>query len=251
MNTTIFDQFRRAYLEYINEYNKYKDLLQFSQLIEDTGYKQELTETATKKLSQMGESSGLLAKILIARMHDTFIVDEERSAYLLSIKTFISRELNKWSYREPEEIKYKWQEIDKSGRVYRQWMPDYLYDIYFELPEIENRVKEVTPQTFSELFKRVSDFNAIKNILVDGGLINASGVWRDRKNGKKGYLIAILKYLQEMGYYNHDVANKTYKDVCENYFQLKIGIDTIKQTRPEKWLTEKEISLFPPPSVNS
>lgn len=166
MTTTKFDRFREVYLEYISEYNKYKDLLQFSQLIEDTGYTQELTETATKKLSQKLESSGLLAQILIAQMHDAFIVDKERSAYLLSIKTFISRELHKWAWREKKEIKYKWQKLYTSDRIYRQWMPDYLYDILFEVRDIESEDKKNTPYIKKPKKKEVKSF---EDCLTDEG----------------------------------------------------------------------------------
>lgn len=190
MTTTKFDRFREAYLEYISEYNKYKDLLQFSQLIEDVGYTQELTETATKKLSQKIESSGLLAQILIAQMHDTFIVGKEKSAYLLSIKTFVSRELDKWSLREPKEIKYKWQELVKSDKIYREWMPDYLYDIYFEVKDIEsdNEPKPIkVPENFYTDFDKLFEppYNTPQiidkyiNILreVDPPLINENNAY--------------------------------------------------------------------------
>ena len=153
-----FNEFRDAYLEYVNEYNNYKLAQRFTQMVEGVNVPPG-ESTYIENLSQMQMSSGLLAKKLIPQLHDTFINEKEKLAYLSSIKTFIINELDGWSFREPEQKIYKWQRFDKSGRIYREWMPDYLYDIL-------NAVKQVERGAARHFFKS-SKASAKKNTSLE------------------------------------------------------------------------------------
>lgn len=101
------------------------------------------------------------------------------------------------------------------------------------------------PLTFIELFKKESDYKVVMGILSEQGLVSKnSGIWIDKKKGAKSYLVGILKHLHNLGYYKNEVTNEDYKRICENSFQYKIGIDTVKKAAPEKIL---DLTFIPPP----
>jgi len=131
-----FDEFRDKYLEYVEVYNGYKILLQMTQ---KSNRKQVQMDTSNciQKLAELQSETGLLAKKLMAQLQDTFADPREKKAYLGSIKTFLSNELDKWYSREPEQKRQEWQQDDPPGRIYRDWMPNHLYDILREIRRVE------------------------------------------------------------------------------------------------------------------
>lgn len=142
--------------------------------------------------------------------------------------------------------------------ILQDWIDfmEYSFNQYKQAAEAPEKADEASnkkskPVTFIELFKKVSDYNAVMDILAKEGLVNkTSGVWVDTGGGKKSYLIAILTHLRELGYYKHDIKieGKTFQDVCKNSFQIEVAIDTIKKTKTKDWPPSK-LSIITPPSA--
>lgn len=85
---------------------------------------------------------------------------------------------------------------------------------------------------FPQIFKEISQYQYIMNILVEKGYCNPHTlIWEDQTGGSKGLLAAILKCLHTQGYYknNQKLTSEQIKQIAGETFGLKISIDTVKK----------------------
>lgn len=127
---TQFEEFREAYLQYIDEYNSYK----VTQFVSINGSPVD-TSDHIRSLSNLQIALGQKTTRLLYQLWDTFPDVKQKKAYLQSVKNFVSTELANWREREPQTFSYPW-----TNRVQREWMPWGLYDILDEVEKVENEM---------------------------------------------------------------------------------------------------------------
>jgi hypothetical protein len=93
----------------------------------------------------------------------------------------------------------------------------------------------------SQLFEKTSRYNYIINLLAndDNKLCDPiTKIWVDNKKGSKGYIIAIMKDLNNKGYFKKEiktVTNEMYQMMALNTFKKEVKIETVKKAKPEKF----------------
>jgi len=208
----------------------------------------------------------------MAQIDDTFSNPKDKLAYLKSIKDFILHEFEMWGYREPEK-KYEWQELYQDNRVYREWMPDYLYDILNKTVRVIEKNEKTTankkqkdqgPTSYEdstlytlwkkgpEHYKKVLDFLSETNATLGTPFItkpdnNNKPAWIP--NNK--YLGAFVRTCRVAGFIPKLTA-KEYFEVIHNTFEVTAKTDDVfkpladilrQHTDPfERWIPKNEQS---------
>ena len=101
----------------------------------------------------------------------------------------------------------------------------------------KNDDSETPPSKLVEVFKSVSKYSHIMDLLVEHNYcMPITYIWIDHSGGSMSFLAALLKYLQFQGYYkkNKRLKNEQIKEIALNTFGYDIGIDTIKKASPNK-----------------
>ena len=90
---------------------------------------------------------------------------------------------------------------------------------------------QTEPEKLELLFKSISKYNTIMEILVSKNLVQPNTyIWKDEKKGNKSYLAALIKNLHSKGYYKENTrpTNPQIMAICKNSFGWDVGLDTIK-----------------------
>lgn len=100
---------------------------------------------------------------------------------------------------------------------------------------VESKVLQDKSLTLAKIFKEVSKYKKIINILIERGFCEpGTNSWKDENNGSKGFLVSIIKYLHHLGYYDYKPTNEDIHYICLNTFHINISIDTIKKNKSSK-----------------
>jgi hypothetical protein len=115
-------------------------------------------------------------------------------------------------------------------------------------PQPNAKQSSELPEKLELLFESIAKYKKVMEILVSKKLIHSNTyIWKDEKNGNKGYLVALIKDLHGKKYYKDNTRPtiKQIKAICDNTFGWKVGIDTIKHTKA----TDFDFSFIPPAST--
>lgn len=107
-----------------------------------------------------------------------------------------------------------------------------------EISPISSESERNSTLKLSDFFESESSYSVIMNLFVEKGYCQEKTfIWKDDKNGSKGYLAAVIKHLHLQGYYknNRCPTNEQIKEIAQNTFGQEIGIDTIKRASPDKF----------------
>jgi hypothetical protein len=92
----------------------------------------------------------------------------------------------------------------------------------------EERLQEKTE--FAKLFKRTSDYNYLKDLMIARKLIAiGTNKWINDDSGKFSLFISIIKTIDSKGYLNQSrpLSAKQIKEIATNPFGLEISYSTI------------------------
>lgn len=93
-------------------------------------------------------------------------------------------------------------------------------------------IKDNPNLKLEELFKKQSQYQYIRQVLIDENYINSvTNIWIDSKKGNLSVVVCLIKSLFPLGYLNQKPTIKQIQVVAKNSFKVDIGIDTIKKTK--------------------
>lgn len=121
----------------------------------------------------------------------------------------------------------------------------WLYKVLQYLTSKKNNVKMVIAEKkvitrlvsdiiFSDCFDTQAKHDKMAGILVENRYICPNTFnWVDRKKGKKGVIVALLKTLEAQGYFKKELIfnDNLIMDLCSNSFGVKLSSSTVRHVK--------------------
>lgn len=116
--------------------------------------------------------------------------------------------------------------------VYPSLQAHHIFNWINEQIENSGKPKENLNLNIEELFKKQSEYQYIRQILIENNHINSvTNIWIDSKKGNLAFLVCLIKSLFPLGYLKQKPTHKQIQIIAKNSFKIDIGMDTIKKTK--------------------
>jgi hypothetical protein len=185
-----FIEFRNCYSEYLQEYNGLKFLKDF---IADADVSKNIKEIAI-----LSHKLCLLFIRLRLQLHDTFVDQKEKVAYIKSVRDFALMEISEWEKREPHAKKYEW-----ASHPHREWMPNCLYDILKEVKKVEGKPD---PESKKEKSKKE---DSLEKCLTNEGVTLLPKLIKEFQNREPRQMACLWVTMNNLGLITENVGTSS------------------------------------------